>query len=403
MKIAFFTFTRAEYGLLRWSIKRAQGCPDFDVRVFVGGSHIAKSYGMSVNEIINDGVKIDYLVDFLLDSDEPSALSKSVGVGIVSISQILINYKPDFIVILGDRYELYVTIIPALLYRIPIIHIAGGEITEGALDEQIRHSITKLSHIHIVSNERYAENISKMGEEDWRIHVLGSPGIENIYRFKLKSIEELKEELGIDFSVPTILVTYHPVTLETRVTTEEQIENLLEALSYFKDFQIVFTAPGAEVERGIIMDKIQTFVRENPRAFLFKNLGTLLYLSIAKHSKVVVGNSSSGIIEIPSLKVPTVNIGDRQKGRIAAESVIHCGYDSDSIIKAIKKAIEDKNFIEKVKNVRNPYDPYGDGDFSGRFLRVLENISINEKLLRKELDFEVKREEWNYFLKGRED
>jgi len=401
LKVAFFTFTRAEYGLLRWSIKELQNNEKFHVELFVGGAHLAKRYGITVEEIEKDCARIDHTVEFLIDSDTPAAFSKSVGIAIVSVAQVFTNDKPDIIVILGDRYELYTAVVPALLHNIPIVHIEGGAKTIGAIDEQVRHSITKLSHVHVVSTKEYAENISRMGEEDWRIQVLGSPGIENIYRFRLKSIEELRKELGIDLSVPTILVTYHPVTLERKITTEEQIVNLLEALIHFKDFQIIFTASGAEVESNVIMKKIQKFVESNQKAFLFDNLGSLLYLSVAKHCKAVVGNSSSGIIEIPSLKVPTVNIGDRQKGRVAAESVIHCGYDSKDIVKAIEKAVGDEEFLKKVSKVRNPYDPYEDGDFSGRFLKVLESIVVDEKLLRKELNFEVRKEQWNALLRGK--
>lgn len=399
-KIAFFTFTRAEYGLLRWCLKRVRECSSFQVELFVGGTHLARRYGMTISEIEEDGMEVDHMIDFLIDNDTPSALSKSVGTAIISIAQLFTCNKPDIVIIVGDRYELLSVAVVSLIYSIPVIHIGGGERTYGAIDEQVRHAVTRLSHVHVVSTEKYAENISRMGEEDWRIQVLGAPGIENIYRLKLKSIEELKNELGIDLSIPTLLVTYHPVTLERKITTEEQIENLLEALSYFKDFQIIFTASGAEVERNVIMEKIQRFVEINPRTFLFNNLGSLLYLSVAKHCKAVVGNSSSGIIEMPSLKVPTVNIGDRQKGRVSAESVIHCGYGSRDIVKAIEKAVGDEEFLKNVSNVKNPYDSYGDGNFSGRLLKVLENIVVSEKLLRKELDFKVRKEQWNALLRG---
>jgi len=397
-KVACFTFTRAEYGLLRWVLKRIENHKKIQVKLFVGGTHLSKKYGMPLSEIQKDNIKIDNIIDFLIDNDTPSALSKSVGTAIVSIAQLFICDKPDIVVIVGDRYELFSVAIVSLIHNVPIIHIGGGEKTYGAIDEQVRHSVTKLSHIHIVSTEQYAENVSKMGEEDWRIQILGAPGVENIYKFELKSIEELKNELGIDLSIPTLLITYHPVTLEKKITTEEQIENLFKALSYFKDFQIIFTASGADVERDVIMEKVQKFVESNSRTFLFNNLGSLLYLSVAKHCKAVVGNSSSGIIEIPSLKVPTVNIGDRQKGRMVAESVIHCGYESEDIVKAIEKAVGDEEYLKKIVNIKNPYDPYGDGDFSGRFLRVIENIIVDEKLLRKELDFKVRKEQWNALI-----
>ncbi len=398
-KVAIFTFARSEYGLLRWIIEEVEKSDHLDLRLFVGGAHLSRSHGLSYNDILKEGMKINYILDFLIDRDDPSALSKSVGVAVISISQIFSYDKPDIIVILGDRYELYSVAINAILFNIPIVHIAGGEVTLGAIDEQIRHSITKVSHIHVVSTEEYALNVSRMGEEDWRIHILGSPGIENIYKMRLKNPAEIKGELGVDITQPTILVTYHPVTLEKRISTVEQVNNLLYALDHFKDFQIIFTAPGADIEYGVVLDKIKKFVSVRKKAYLFYNLGSNLYLSIMKHSKAVVGNSSSGIIEAPSLKVPTVNIGDRQKGRIAAESVIHCGYSKDEIIKGIEKAIYDQKFLEIVRNVKNPYDPYGDGNFSGRLVKVINNLEINERLLRKELDFEVKPHLWNSLLK----
>ena len=399
-KVFIFTFARSEYGLLRWTIKAFQ---DFGIgKLIVGGAHLSRFFGQTEREIMEDGLSIDYKIDFLIDSDTPVALSKSVGVATLSIAQIFSIEQPDAVIILGDRYELLSVLINTILHRIPVIHIAGGELTYGLIDEQIRHSTTKISHIHVVSTEKYAENVSKMGEEDWRIHVLGSPGIENIYRLDLLNKEELSKVLGINPKKPIILVTYHPVTLETKISTQDQIRNLLAALDRFKDYQIVFTSPGAESESSVIVEEIKKFISKRNDAYFFKSLGVKLYLSVMKNSDVVVGNSSSGIIEAPSLKVPTVNIGDRQMGRVAAESVIHCGYSTDEIIFSIEKALYDENFKKIVRNVKNPYDPYGDGNFSGRLLKIVENLTIDEKLLRKRLDFDVKKEEWNYFLKRRD-
>ena len=399
-RIFIFTFARSEYGLLKWTIETLQ---DFGIgKLVVGGAHLSRFFGHTEEEIIEDGLRIDYKIDFLIDSDSPAALSKSVGIATSSIAQIFSIEKPGVIVILGDRYELLSVLTNAILHRVPIIHIAGGEITHGAIDEQIRHAVTKASHIHIVSTEEYAENVSRMGEEDWRIHVLGSPGIENMYRLNLMNKEEISKALGIDPKKPIILVTYHPVTLETKISTRKQIKNLLTALERFNNHQIIFTSPGAESESSIIIEEIKKFISKREDAYLFKSLGAKLYLSVMKNAEVVVGNSSSGIIEAPSLKVPTVNIGDRQKGRISADSVLHCGYSADEIKSSIEKALHDEKFKEIVKNVKNPYDPYGDGNFSGRLLEIVKNLVLDEKLLRKRLDFNVRKEEWNYFLKRRD-
>ncbi len=400
MKVAIFTFTRAEYGLLRWTIKKLKDSDYFDVELYVGGAHLSSKYGSTIQEILNDNISADHILEFLIDGDSPDSFSKSVGIGIISLSQMFVENKPDVLIILGDRYELYTVVIPAILWKIPIIHIAGGERTLGVVDEQIRHSITKSAHIHVVSTEKYAENVSKMGEEDWRIQVLGAPGIENIYRLKLLNLDEIRRVLDVDLSKPTFLVTYHPVTLELNVPVEKQIDNLITALDNFKDFQVIFTASGAETSRNVIVSKIQDYVDKNPdRAYFFKNLGSQLYLSVMRYSKAVVGNSSSGIIEAPSLKIPTVNIGERQKGRIKAESVIDCDYSTESIIRAIEKAVYDEDFLDKVSEVRNPYDPYGDGNFSGRFLKIMKNLTIDEKLMKKDLDFRVIKTMWNSLLK----
>ena len=394
--IFIFTSTRADYGVQRWVIKELQNYSNFDIFVLVGGTHLSEQYGYTIEEISKDDIKNIINLPFLSGSLNASSLIASVGNGLTQVSEIFAKYEPDIIILLGDRYELFIGAIPALLYNSIIIHIAGGEITKGALDEQVRHAITKMAHIHMPSTSLYAENISKMGEEDWRIHIVGAPGLENIKRLELYREEEILKLTGIDVNKNTIICTYHPVTLEGEDSVRWQIKNLLEALSKF-DLQIVFTRPNAEVGSDEIVNMIKKFVDNNPKAYFFDSLGSKLYLSFLKHAKVVVGNSSSGIIEVPSFLIPTVNIGNRQEGRLQPESVIQTGYSVNEICKGIEKALYDAEFLTKIKNLKNPY---GDGNSSKYVIEAMEEILKipKEKLLKKRLDFEVKNNEWyRYF------
>lgn len=394
--IFIFTSTRADYGLQRWIIKEMQKTNKVNTYVIVGGAHLSKEYGNTIEEILKDNIKNIIKLPFLNNSLDASSLTSSIGNGLIQITQIFNTYKPDFIVLLGDRYELFIMAIAALLYQVPIIHLHGGENTTGVIDEQVRHAITKMAHIHMSSTELYAENISKMGEEDWRIHIVGAPGLENIKKLELYKEEEILKLTGIDVNKNTIICTYHPVTLEGEDSVRWQIKNLLEALSKF-DFQIVFTRPNAEVGSDKIVNMIKEFVDNNPKAYFFDSLGSKLYLSFLKYAKVVVGNSSSGIIEAPSFSIPTVNIGNRQEGRLRPESVIQTGYLVNEICKGIEKALYDAEFLTKIKNMKNPY---GDGQTNKYVIKAMgEILKIpKEKLLKKRLDFEVKKDEWyRYF------
>jgi len=395
-KIFIFTSTRADYGLQRWIIKEMQKTNKVNTYVIVGGTHLSGEYGNTIEEILKDNIKNTIKVPFLNTSLDASSLTSSIGNGLIQISQIFNTYKPDFIVLLGDRYELFIIAIAALLYQVPIIHLHGGENTTGVMDEQVRHAITKMAHIHMPSTGLYAENISKMGEEDWRVHIVGAPGLENIKKLELYTEEEILKLTGIDVNKNTIICTYHPVTLEGEDSVRWQIKNLLEALSKF-DFQIVFTRPNAEVGSDEIVNMIKEFVDNNPKAYFFDSLGSRLYLSFLKHVKAVVGNSSSGIIEAPSFLIPTVNIGNRQEGRLRPESVIQTGYSVNEIYKGIEKALYDTEFLKKIKNLKNPY---GDGNASKYVIKAMKEISKipKEKLLKKRLAFEVKKNEWHRYF-----
>lgn len=396
-RIAFFVSARSEYGLLRWTIKNLIESQEFLPGIFVGGGMTAASYGMSVTNIYEDFPDVEiFEIPYSLDGDTPKHIANSLSVGLQSMAQNLFKWGPDFIIILGDRYDIFIPSIAGTIGGIPIIHLCGGDITSGALDNNVRYSATKLSHIHLVQTFGAAKNVSSCGEEDWRISIVGAPGIESIYKEDFPSREIAEERLGIDLCKPTALCTYHPTTLEFNITIEQQVWNLLSALNDHEEFQFVITYPGVEIGSNKIIKMLKDFAEMRHNVHLFDSLGNT-YLSVMKHSLVVIGNSSSGIIESPALQVPTVNIGTRQEGRERSDSIIDCGYDSEEISRAISKATTDM-FRKHMENCSNPYDPYLDGNVSGRILTVLKNLPHKDKLLKKKLDFEVREGEWNRLL-----
>ena len=396
MKIAVVTTTRSEYSLNRWVIKRILNDRDLELQLLVGGSHFASLYGKTYKEIEEDGVNNFYKIEFTLGSDSFQALSKSVGVASISVAQIFEYDKPDFLLINGDRYELFAFVMPALLFRIPIGHIGGGEITEGAIDDMVRHSITKCASLHFVSCEEYARNISLLGEEDWRIHIVGAEGIENIIKLKQYSLGELKKFLSLDLSKPTVLISYHPATAEINIGPEEQIDILLKALDQFKDLQLVFTAPGVEHGAEIFFKKVENYASKYPeRVKFYKSLGGKLYLSVLKNVKCIIGNSSSGIIEAPFLKIPTINIGNRQRGRVKIKSVIDVGYDPQKIAELLKRILSDHSFVRAITSGKYPF---GNGNVSNNIVNAIKENIYNKELLHKKLDFDVKDNEWHRYF-----
>lgn len=393
MKILVFTATRAEYGLLKWVAKKLEEIAQ--IYLIVGGTHLSPEDGYTINEIKNDNFENIIEIPFLSSSRTALALTSSIGNGIIQFSQIINSIKPDFVIVLGDRYEIFIPVIASLMYNIPIIHLCSGERTEGLIDEQVRHSITKMANIHMPSTDTYAENISKMGEEDWRIHIVGAPGLENIKRMTLYEPKEIFELTGVDINEPTIICTYHPVTLEAK-SVDWQLNNLFDSLSSF-DIQTIFTRPNAEVDSDIVVEKIKEFITKSKKAYFFNSLGTKLYLSFLKYVKAIIGNSSSGIIEAPSFGIPTVNIGNRQEGRLKPESVIQVDYLTEEIVKGINKALFDNEFLNKIKDLKNPY---GDGNTSNYVVQAFKEIIKLPKatLLKKKLSFEVNKGEWHKYF-----
>ncbi|MCM8824206.1 MAG: UDP-N-acetylglucosamine 2-epimerase [Candidatus Omnitrophica bacterium] len=371
--ICVFTGTRAEYGLLKPLMEKIKKDIEFELKIIASGTHLSPEFGLTYKEIERDGFKIDEKVEMLLSSDTPIGITKSIGLGLIGYASLLQRLQPDLAIILGDRFEALAFAIACYVARVPIAHLYGGETTEGVIDEGIRHAITKLSYFHFTSTEEYRKIVIQLGESPDRVFNVGALGQDNIRKMELLSKEELEDKLGVKFKKYNFLITYHPVTLE-KESAENHIKNLIDALDEFEDVLLIFTKSNADTEGRVINKMIDEYVNKNPlKAVAFTSMGQLLYLSTMKYVDVVVGNSSSGIIEAPSFKVATVNIGDRQKGRIKAESIIDCGYQKESIRNAIKLALSDE-FKLKIKNVVNPY---GDGNTAERIVSILRAQRID--------------------------
>lgn len=382
-KIAVVTGTRAEYGLLYWTMKEIENDPELELQLLVTGMHLSPEFGLTVQEIEKDGFKIDEKIEILLSSDTGQGVAKAIGLGVIGFTQAFVRLNPDILMILGDRFEIFAAATAAMAMNIPIAHIGGGESTEGAIDEQIRHAITRMAHIHFTSCDYYAKRIKKMGEEEWRIFNVGAPGLENIKRLKLLNREEVEKLLNVDLSETTLLVTYHPVTLEMQ-TLKEQMDNLLSALMQ-TGHQIIFTYPNSDSGGRYIIKRINEFIKDYNKAKAFVNLGQQKYLSLLQYVNAMVGNSSSGIIEAPSFKLPVVNIGDRQRGRLRAENIIDVGYSEEEILNGINKALQDEEFRMKLEYIKNPY---GDGNTSKKIIKILKELDTKqENFLKKKLTY----------------
>ena len=375
--IAVVTTSRADYGINLPVMQAIQAEPELQLRLLVSGMHLSPEFGLTVDMIDADGFDIAERVEMLLSSDTPEGIAKSIGIGIMGFSQVLARSRPDILVVMGDRYEMYAAAVAALPFKIPVAHIHGGDVTEGAIDDALRHSMTKLSHLHLVATEMSARRVEQMGEESWRIHVCGETSLDNLHTIRFLSMEELRERYGIDVEPPPILVTYHPVTLEYE-QTEWQINELLKALERFR-LPVVFTMPNADVGNNIIRGIITDYAMNHSNVWCLENMGIQGYFSLMRLAAVMVGNSSSGIVEAPSFKLPVVNIGSRQKGRIRAANVLDVGYVQEEIARGIAEGLSDA-FRDGLQDLVNPF---GDGHAAGRIVDVLKNIEINSILLKK--------------------
>lgn len=373
-KICIFTGTRAEYGLLRPLMDEIRKDRDLELQIIASGMHLSPEFGLTYEEIEKSGFKINEKVEMLLSSDSSIGIAKSIGLGIIGYADALERLKPDITVVLGDRFEALAFAVSSYSLKIPIAHLYGGETTIGSLDENYRHVITKLSFLHFTSTEQYRKRVIQLGENPDRVFNVGALGIDNIKRMRFLTKEEVEKAIGKKFKNRNLLITFHPVTLEENAS-EKQLKELFKVLNEFEDTLLIFTKANADTGGRIINYLIDEFVQKNrDKAVVFTNMGQLLYLSTMRYVDAVVGNSSSGIIEAPSFKIGTINIGNRQKGRIKAKSVIDCDPSYNSIKRAFFK-LYSSNFKKILKNVKNPY---GEGDSAKKIKNVLKNYFIKD-------------------------
>jgi UDP-hydrolysing UDP-N-acetyl-D-glucosamine 2-epimerase len=380
-KICVVTTSRADYGLLYYLMREIQNDPGLRLQVIAAAMHMSLEFGLTYRQIEQDRFEIDKKIEMLLSADSEVAVAKSIGVGLISFADALDALRPEILVLLGDRFELLSAAAAALMLKIPLAHIHGGETSQGAVDESVRHAITKMACLHFPATEAYRRRILQMGENPEHVFNFGAPGLDHLYREKLLSKPELEERLQFELTGTVGIVTYHPVTLET-TSALSQIESILQAVDS-SGIKTVFTKSNADAHGREINREIERFCGSNPRRYLFfDNLGQKLYLSCLKHLDLMIGNSSSGLTEAPSFKMPVVNIGDRQKGRIKAANIIDTGYGAQQIIEGIREVCSDV-FKKSLTNLKNPYDRFEDGKSSCRIKETLKNRVILNGLLGK--------------------
>lgn len=370
-KIAVFTGTRAEYGLLYWLMKDIQKDPDLELQILATAMHYSPEHGETWKAIVKDGFEITESVEMLLSSDTASAVVKSMGVGLIGFADALKRMQPDMLIVLGDRFEALAVTQAALIMQIPVAHLHGGEITEGAYDESIRHAITKMSTLHFAAAEPYKKRIIQLGEQPEKVFNVGAVGLDHIQRTQFRTLDELKEIYDFDFSKPYFLITYHP---ETNLK-DEDVKPLFNALRQCSDINFVFSYPNADNGNTEIVKEMLALQADMPgRVLLVKSFGIQNYLSVLKYSVAMVGNSSSGLSEAPALQVPTVNIGDRQKGRLRCDSILDIQLDQLEIQQALQQAI---NFPkDKLKQV---VPPLGLGNTSEKIVHLIKTIDFKKK------------------------
>lgn len=359
-KIVVLTGTRAEYGILKPIIKKINNHPDLDLCLLVTGTHMEEKFGLTYKEIDEDGFYINYKIPIKLNSDSPKGILNSMAIELKQLADIFEKEEPNLLLILGDRFEIEMAAITALINRVPIAHIHGGELTEGVIDDAIRHSITKMSSIHFVSTKEYQNRLIQMGEQPNSVHYVGSLGVESIKKLSLLGKDMLSRRFGFSWDKPLIMVTYHPVTLENN-TAKEQFQSLLNVVTEKNNYNYIFTYSNADTGGNLINTMIEEYVKNHKHCKAYPSLGQLCYLSTIKYCAAVIGNSSSGIIEVPSFHIPTINIGDRQNGRVQAKTIINCGYSSHEIKTALDTALS-PTFLNQCKEETNPYEKENTSD-----------------------------------------
>ena len=376
-KICVITGTRAEYGLLRWVMQGIKDDPDLMLQIIATGMHLSPEFGLTHQAIEQDGFKIDRKVEMLTSSDTPVGIAKSMGLGLIGFADALQEIQPDLIVVLGDRFEIFSAVSAALVARIPVAHLHGGETTEGAFDEALRHSITKMSHLHFVAAEEYRSRVIQLGESSEQVFLVGGLGVDNIKRMQLLDRPALEDSLEFKLGVRNLLITFHPVTLENG-TAADQLAELLAALAVLKETHLIFTLPNADTDGRVLINMVEQFVAQRSNACAYQSLGQLRYLSCIAQVDGLVGNSSSGLTEMPSFKKGTINIGDRQCGRLQTTSIINCEPNRESITAALKQ-IFSASFQAKLSHVVNPY---GEGGASEKVVHTIKHVAI-QGLIKK--------------------
>ena len=376
-KLCIITGTRAEYGLLKHLMREIADSDYFELILLVTGSHLSEKFGFTYKEIEGDNFFISRKIDINVHDDSPEGIAESTALSVKGFTKAYLDFQPDLIILLGDRYELLGAAVSAMYQQIPIAHIHGGEVTMGAMDESIRHALTKFSHIHFVANEVYKQRVIQLGEDPNHVFNVGGLGVDAIKRIKLLTKDEIERDLGYKFKDKNLLVTFHPVTLE-KSTSFYQMQSLLKAISLRKDTGVIFTMPNADPDNSVITGLIEEFVASHEHTRLYKSLGQTRYFSCVANVDAVIGNSSSGLTEVPSFKTPTINIGDRQMGRLKAASVIDCEPNFNSIRESINKAYSEP--FQKV--VIEATNPYGEGGSVHSIMSILTNLRF-DNLVKK--------------------
>ena len=380
-KICIVTGSRAEYALLKPIIKLIDNSSKLTLQLVVTGMHLSKEYGFTLNEVVKDKFHINKRLETLMSSDTAVGISKSVGLGIISFAEALEDLNPDLVLILGDRYEILSIAIASLLAQIPIAHISGGEVTQGAFDESIRHSITKMSSVHFVAADEYKRRVIQLGEDKTRVFNVGGLGVDAIKKTNFLSIKALEEKINFKFKQKNLLITFHPETLDKK-SSLIQLENLLSALDKFDNTGLIFTMPNADSESKKIDERIKNFCLDRKNTIYIRSLGQEKYYSCLNIIDGLVGNSSSGICEAPTFNIGTVNIGERQKGRLRCKSIV----DVDAETKNIEKAIElilSEEFKNQIKDVINPYQ---NNNTAKNILNILTDLNLSNITKKKFFD-----------------
>ena len=374
-KICFVTGSRADFGLLVWPMRAIQQTAGLKLQLIATGMHLSPEFGYTISHVRDEGFAVDDTVESLLSSDSGVGVAKSVGIGVIGFADAFARLQPDLVVVLGDRFETFAAAQAAMFMRLPMAHLFGGDVTEGAVDESTRHSISKMSHLHFTSNRDSTRRLMQLGENPARIHTIGSPGIDAIKRLKLMDRETVGREVGMPLGPRNMLVTFHPLTIETGHSVNA-LDELFAALSILDpQWRLFFTLANADADGRALNNRIKAFVASRPNAIAVASLGQLRYISLMNQVDVVIGNSSSGVLEAPSLDVPTVDIGDRQKGRDRAASVFHAEPERSAIVAAIAQALQ--------RGRQPTINPYGDGESSQRFADIVASTGDFRQLLKK--------------------